>query len=42
MITYSESFRRTRFENSVIAAKEICEENGIILNYKISRLQKIV
>lgn len=40
LLIFLKSFRQTGFTNSVIIAKEICEENCIDTNYKTNRLKR--
>lgn len=40
LLIFLRSFRQTGFENSIITAKEICEENDIEANFKTLRLRK--
>jgi hypothetical protein len=40
LLIFLRSFKQTGFENSIVTAKEICEENDIEANFKSFRLRK--
>lgn len=40
LLIFLRTFRQTGFENSIITAKEICEDNCIEANFKTLRLRK--